>query len=308
MKYCTHCGKELLPQAVVCPNCGVAVNSQAKNPTVKTTNNESISSPQQKFCTKCGNQLYPQAVVCPKCGCAVGEVKNNTKTQNGPANKILVVFVNIFFALSLFVCVAFSVYSLMTAIRFVSDISAGIPDATKLFGFACLFMGLALAPLLWIIPMMIYFNKSVKSNIEVGIAFKVCAFIFINIIAGVLLLCTSYGDKSKSAKDMKDYAKCLTVNAFFALSILVVLTLTLANLLILGFSITNIPLFLITIIPLASLLWIIPMIVIYNNKVKFNQNISTAFKVCVLLFVSLIAGIILLNDKGYQNNSILENV
>ncbi|MBQ6997560.1 MAG: zinc-ribbon domain-containing protein [Oscillospiraceae bacterium] len=29
MKYCTHCGKELLDEAVVCPGCGCAADAQA---------------------------------------------------------------------------------------------------------------------------------------------------------------------------------------------------------------------------------------------------------------------------------------
>lgn len=31
MKYCTHCGKELLEEAVVCVGCGCAVNGIVKN-------------------------------------------------------------------------------------------------------------------------------------------------------------------------------------------------------------------------------------------------------------------------------------
>jgi uncharacterized membrane protein YvbJ len=48
------------------------------------------------------------------------------------------------------------------------------------------------------------------------------------------------------------------------------------------------------IIPLA---WTIPMTVIYFKKIKNGEQISTAFKVCSLLFVSLVAGILMLCDK-----------
>ena len=47
-------------------------------------------------------------------------------------------------------------------------------------------------------------------------------------------------------------------------------------------------------IPLA---WCIPMTVVYFKKIKNNQPISTAFKICSLLFVSLVAGILMLCDK-----------
>ena len=49
-------------------------------------------------------------------------------------------------------------------------------------------------------------------------------------------------------------------------------------------------------IPLA---WCIPMTVIYFRKLKNNEPISTGFKVCCLLFVSLIGGILMLCDKEH---------
>ena len=47
-------------------------------------------------------------------------------------------------------------------------------------------------------------------------------------------------------------------------------------------------------IPLA---WCIPMTVSYCNKVKKGEPISTGFKICSLLFVSLVAGILMLCDQ-----------
>ena len=49
-------------------------------------------------------------------------------------------------------------------------------------------------------------------------------------------------------------------------------------------------------IPLA---WCIPMTVIYFRKLKNNEPISTGFKVCSLLFVSLVGGILMLCDKEH---------
>lgn len=48
------------------------------------------------------------------------------------------------------------------------------------------------------------------------------------------------------------------------------------------------------IIPLA---WCIPMILHYNKCLKNGEPVSTAFKVCVLLFVNTIAGILMLCDN-----------
>ena len=47
-------------------------------------------------------------------------------------------------------------------------------------------------------------------------------------------------------------------------------------------------------IPLA---WCLPMTISYSNKIKYGQPVSTGFKVCTLLFVNLIAGILMLCDN-----------
>ena len=49
-------------------------------------------------------------------------------------------------------------------------------------------------------------------------------------------------------------------------------------------------------IPLA---WCIPMTVVYFKKIKENQPIGTGFKVCSLLFVSLLGGILMLCDSEH---------
>ena len=48
-------------------------------------------------------------------------------------------------------------------------------------------------------------------------------------------------------------------------------------------------------LPLA---WCIPMTITYHNKIKQNQPISTAFKICTLIFVSMLAGIFMLIDEN----------
>jgi len=46
-----------------------------------------------------------------------------------------------------------------------------------------------------------------------------------------------------------------------------------------------------------ALAWCLPMTIIYFDKVKKGEPVGTGFKVCCLLFVSLIAGIIMLCDN-----------
>ena len=49
-----------------------------------------------------------------------------------------------------------------------------------------------------------------------------------------------------------------------------------------------------TLLPLA---WMLPMTITYCKKVKNNQPISMGFKVCILIFVNLISGVLLLCDN-----------
>lgn len=49
----------------------------------------------------------------------------------------------------------------------------------------------------------------------------------------------------------------------------------------------------ITIIPL---LWCVPMTISYFKKVEKGEEISSGFKICCLLFVSMLAGILMLCD------------
>lgn len=62
-------------------------------------------------------------------------------------------------------------------------------------------------------------------------------------------------------------------------------------LMILGTIVTSLAGFL---IPLA---WCLPMTISYFNKTKRGETVSTGFKVCSLLFVSLLGGVLMLCDK-----------
>ena len=48
------------------------------------------------------------------------------------------------------------------------------------------------------------------------------------------------------------------------------------------------------VLPLA---WCIPMIIVYFKKTKNGEPVSTAFKVCTLIFVNIWAGVFMLCDK-----------
>ena len=53
----------------------------------------------------------------------------------------------------------------------------------------------------------------------------------------------------------------------------------------------------VTIVGLFGLIWCLPMTLKINKAIKENEPLSPGFKVCVLLFVNTIAGVLLLVDK-----------
>lgn len=47
-----------------------------------------------------------------------------------------------------------------------------------------------------------------------------------------------------------------------------------------------------------SLLWMVPMVIYSFNAISNNEQVGVGFKICVLLFVSTIGGILMLCDSG----------
>lgn len=105
-----------------------------------------------KFCQSCGAEVREDAVVCVNCGCSLTE-------QNKPAT------------------------------RGGDD---GLAIASKIFLIlGCISSGWLLIPLAWCLPITISICNKMKRNEPVGTGLKVCALLFVNLIAGILLLCRS---------------------------------------------------------------------------------------------------------------------
>ena len=105
-----------------------------------------------KYCIKCGNELMDEAVICPKCGCLTDEnkiINNNSQSNSNTLKTIAKVFM------------------------IISTVISGI----------------YLIPLAWCIPMTVVYSNKVKNGENVGIGFKVCTLLFVNMIAGILMLC-----------------------------------------------------------------------------------------------------------------------
>ena len=108
------------------------------------------------FCSKCGTELLDEAVICTKCGCL---------TNNQSPKPI---------------------------INQKSSKQGGLKTAAKVFMIiSCVLMGLYLLPLLWVLPMTIVYCNKVNNKEPIGVGFKICILLFVNMIAGILLLCDS---------------------------------------------------------------------------------------------------------------------
>ncbi len=68
----------------------------------------------------------------------------------------------------------------------------GLAVAAKIFLIlGCIAQGWLLLPLAWCLPITISVCNRMKRNEPVGTGLKVCSLLFVNTIAGILLLCRS---------------------------------------------------------------------------------------------------------------------
>lgn len=68
--------------------------------------------------------------------------------------------------------------------------SQGLKTAIKvLMVLGTIVMGLYIVPLLWAVPMTIVAFKKIDKGESFSTAFKVCTLLFVNTIAGILMLC-----------------------------------------------------------------------------------------------------------------------
>ena len=104
-----------------------------------------------KYCTHCGKEILDEAVICPHCGCKV-------ETPSSPIieeedKKIFALIIKIFMVIG------------------------------------CVASGWTLIPLLWTIPMTVHVFKRLDAREPIGVGFKICVLLFVNLVAGIMLLC-----------------------------------------------------------------------------------------------------------------------
>lgn len=103
-----------------------------------------------KYCVKCGAELTDDAVFCSKCGAMTAEPPR----AKAPVRE------------------------------------SGLTLAAKvLMILGTVFMGVAIIPLAWCIPMTVSYCRKIKNGEPVSIAFKVCSLLFVSLAGGILMLC-----------------------------------------------------------------------------------------------------------------------
>ena len=140
-----------------CKNCGAQI---ADNALFCENCGQKIA--ELKFCANCGSQIPADSAVCPSCG-----FYQNTETRSAPVQPV---------------------YS--QPVNNTGDRDETLKIIVKIFMiFGCISFGWLLIPLLWLIPITAGVFNKFKTGEEITVGTKICVLLFVNVIAGICLLC-----------------------------------------------------------------------------------------------------------------------
>ena len=105
-----------------------------------------------KYCAHCGAEVFDEAVLCVKCGCSL-ETEKTTAAVPAQKDDTMQIVVKVLMILS------------------------------------CVSVAWFIIPLAWCIPMTVSVFKSFREGRTISTGMKVCTLIFVNLAAGVCLLC-----------------------------------------------------------------------------------------------------------------------
>lgn len=140
------------------------------------------------YCRKCGNEIMDEAVICPKCGCLTGTQPLPITQQNSPTSHTQKTSSGLQTATKIFLILSCIGTAISTLSMFASCVSMSelAPELTGIYGFfAVVCIGLFVLD----ICMTTHYTKAINEGAPVGTAFKVCTLLFVNLIAGILMLC-----------------------------------------------------------------------------------------------------------------------
>lgn len=104
-----------------------------------------------KYCVHCGAEIFDEAIVCVKCGRKVETDKPTVvhSTEDDTMNTVVKVFLIL----------------------------------------GCISQGWLLIPLAWCIPITVSIFNAMRDKRPISTGMKVCSLIFVNLVAGICLLC-----------------------------------------------------------------------------------------------------------------------
>ena len=112
------------------------------------------------FCSKCGKEVGSDDLFCSKCGASLQPQTTQVQSVNVVVGEKK------------------------------EENNNGLQLVAKIFMIlSCVFTGFWIIPLAWTIPMTVVYHNKVKNNEKVGMGFKICTLLFVNTIAGILMLC-----------------------------------------------------------------------------------------------------------------------
>ena len=127
-----------------------------------------------KYCTHCGSEIDDEAVICVHCGCDVSEKKSSNTSNSNSLGKVALIFM-------ILGCVFTAIGGVLQGLTSI------LANDGLVFGIILTIC--SLLPLAWGIPMIISFKRKLKNGEPVSTGFKVCTLLFVNIVAGILMLC-----------------------------------------------------------------------------------------------------------------------
>lgn len=60
-------------------------------------------------------------------------------------------------------------------------------------------LGISILPLAWCIPLTVKFNNKLKQGLPISVGFKIACLLFVNMVAGILMLCDTSSSSVKKA-------------------------------------------------------------------------------------------------------------
>lgn len=153
MKYCSHCGAELMDEAEICIHCGCRV---ANRPSQNSNSNQTLGLIAKIFMII---TIASQAIAAL-----------------------------VFLAMT----IIFAITGNLIIAQQPPEASGSMPAEAAVSIMVIMLVVYTFAmiiPLAWCIPMTISVHRKLRDKQPISVAFKVCTLLFINLVSGILLLC-----------------------------------------------------------------------------------------------------------------------